>query len=518
MRRLSMAAAIAWICLACGGGSRSSSGGVPSAASDPVNFSTYLGSDGFDFVRDVAVDAQGNVYAVGGTRSTDLPTTGGTAQPTFAGVEDAFAVRFSPQGAILWSTYLGGASLDRAYAVELDGQGNVVIAGRAGAGFPVTAGALQAQFQGGMPNAVYPAQDGFVAKLDGTNGRLLWASYFGASVDQNIIRDIAVDTATGFIYLASSSDGGTFTPAVAASFQSGHRTSRIGGTDGVLAKLSGDGAQLAWATFVGGSGDEDATASVRVDAQGNPVILYSTVSDDAETTAGAYDDSLGGPRDFYVAKFALDGALIWATYLGGSDNEGTETHQLALRSDGSVVVASGSRSLDFVPGSISSYDDTHNGRGGAGTGAGTNYPTDCAIAILSAGGDALLAATYYGGRYGEACEGVGADGNGNVYVTGGTFSDNLPVTSGAFQSARPGTLSPFVAVFNRDLTQLRYGSYFGGNGDSVGRDLAVHGSAHFVFGGEVGAGFPLRNAARSNVSAATAHGGVADLTVALGPG
>ena len=137
--------------------------------------------------------------------------------------------------------------------------------------------------------------------------------------------------------------------------------------------------------------------------------------------------------------------------------------------------------------------------------------------MLAPGGGSLLAGTYYGGSVGDACEGVDVDADQNIYVTGGTYS-SLPTTSGAHQANRPATLSPFVAVFNRDLTALRYGSYFGGSGASVGRSLSVHAEGHFVFGGEMGAGFPLRNAVRSSVSGATAHGGVADLTVPLGPG
>lgn len=486
-----------------------------------VNFSTYLGNQNHDFVRDVAVDSSGNVYAVGGAESSDLPTTNGTAQPNFGGVEDAFAVKFNAQGQILWSTFLGGASLDRAYAVELDAQNNVVIAGRAGAGFPVTPGVIQPQFQGGTPGTVYPAQDGFVAKLNGATGTLMWASYFGANVDQHIIRDIAIDRTSGFIYLAGSSDPGTFTPVVAAAFLRGHRSARFGGEDGVLAKLSGDGATLPWATFIGGSDDERGTASVLIDSQGNPVVLYSTLSTDAETTAGAFDRTSNGQSDWYVAKVSSNGPLIWASYVGGSAWEGTETHNLAIRGDDSVVIAasSGSSAASGTPFPVTAgaYDSTYNGTGGSGTGAATNYATDCAIAILAPGGGSLLAATFFGGSAGESCEGVGADSNSNVYVTGGSFS-SLATTSGAYQQNKTANLAPFVAVFNRDLTALRYGSYFGGSGDSAGRSLVVHAEGRLVIGGEMGAGFPLRNPARSNVASGSAHGGVADLTVSLGPG
>ena len=526
---LTLAVALAALA-ACGGSDGGGGGGggnpppppPPPPGATTVNFSTYFGGNAFDFVRDVAVDSNGNVYVAGGSRSSDLPTTGGTAQPSFAGVEDAFVAKLGPQGQLLWATYLGGPSLDRAYAVELDPQNNVVIAGRAGSGFPVTAGALQTQFQGGTPGPVYPAQDGFVAKLNGANGTKLWATYFGASVDQHIIRDIAIDRGTGFIYLGAASDPGNFTAAVQAAFQNGHASNRRGGLDGVVAKLASDGASMPWATFVGGSDEEWGTASIRVDSQGNPVVLYSSTSTDNETTAGAFDRTSNGQVDWYVAKFASNGPLIWASYVGGAGNEATETHNLAMRSDGSIAIAASSGSngaggAAMLPVTNGAYDTTHNGFGGPGTGQGSNYASDCAIAVLAPGGGSLLAATFFGGTNGESCEGVDADSNGNVYVTGGSFS-TLPTTSGASQANRPAALSPFIAVFNRDLTALRYASFYGGSGNSVGRDLAVHSEGHVVIGGEMGEGFPLVRAVPSNVSTGNSHGGVADLVVPLGPG
>ena len=483
-----------------------------------VNFSTYLGNQLSDFVRDVAVDSSGNVYAVGGTYSSDLPTTNGTEQPSFGGYEDAFVVKFNPQGQIIWSTFLGGGELDRAYAVEVSGA-DVIVVGRCGASFPVTPGVIQTQFQGGqtVPNLYPHPQDGFVAKLRASNGTLVWASFFGATDDHAaIVRDVAVDPATGSIYLAASTDTGTYPQAILNAFQNGHQPNRRGGFDGVLAKLSADGTTMPWATYVGGTSDESTVPSVRVDTQGNPIVLFITRSSNAPTTPGTFDAVLNGVSDFYLAKYALDGSLAWATFVGGNSTEGVETHNLAIRTDNTLVIAGASSSTDF-PTQVGAYDDTNNGLGGNGTGAGTNYPSDCAIAIIAANGASLLAGTYYGGSVGEACEGVGADSNGNVYVTGATFS-SLPVTSGAYQSAMPATQSPFLAVFNRDLTALRYASYYGGSGSSAGRTLAVHAEAHFVFGGGMGAGFPLVNAARSIVASGVNHGGVADLTVPLGPG
>ena len=86
----------------------------------------------------IAVDSVGNAYVAGGTSSSDFPVTAGALQTTYAGppdnpdapdpAGDAFVSKFSPLGAVVWSTYLGGSLSDGAFAIALDGSGNVYIA------------------------------------------------------------------------------------------------------------------------------------------------------------------------------------------------------------------------------------------------------------------------------------------------------------------------------------------------------------------------------------------------------
>ena len=132
----------------------------------------------------------------------------------------------------------------------------------------------------------------------------------------------------------------------------------------------------------------------------------------------------------------------------------------------------------------------------------------------------LIAATFLGGQLGESCEGVGSDSNNNIYVTGGTFSPSpaFPTTAGAYQATRNSTISAFVAVFNRDLTALRYATYIGGAGNSTGRTTAVRAEGRFTIGGIGQNGWPLQNATGGAVSGGDDHGVIADLTVPLGPG
>ncbi|MGH9900681.1 MAG: SBBP repeat-containing protein [Pyrinomonadaceae bacterium] len=462
----------------------------PSPQGSPsLAFSTYLGGSQFEHIRDIATDSAGNVYVTGGTRSSDFPTTAGAYQrtpnpgtPENASIErfDVFVTKMDSAGRIVWSTLLGGPNYDRAYAIEVDGQGNVYVAGRAGRGFPVTAGSFQTSFQGGEEAAFYGPQDGFVAKLSPNGGQLLWASYFGTS-DPRIIRDLAVDSA-GNVYIASAHEFGSYPTAVNNAFNNGPR----GGQDGVAAKIKADGTQVLWATYLGGSAWEGGENSVRVDASGNPYVLLTTESSDATTTAGAYDRSYAGSQDLYVAKLGSgSGLLSWGTYLGGTGNESTETHEFAVDAAGNCYVAAPTTSTAF-PTTTGAYQRTFGG--------GTN---DVFVSKISADGARLVASTFVGGAGNDRPEGVAVDAAGNVYFTGTTTSANFPVTAGARQTTLNGSRDAIAVKLSASFGQLLYSTYMGGTGTEYGRGATADAQGNFFFGGETSSNdWPTLNAAQ----------------------
>ena len=131
-------------------------------ASYNLTFATYFGGSDGEQIRDICADAQGNMYVVGGSDGPDFPTTPGCFDDSFdgsgtmvqnAGHYDAIVAKFDAAGGLVWSTYIGGPDYDRAYGVEVDNAENVYVAGRAGPGFPTTAGSFQPDFRGTMPGA-----------------------------------------------------------------------------------------------------------------------------------------------------------------------------------------------------------------------------------------------------------------------------------------------------------------------------------------------------------------------------
>ena len=452
-----------------------------------LSFSGFIGGSQFDSVRDVAVDSQGNMYLTGGTSSPDFPVTPGAYQtthnpgtPDAPGISlfDVFVVKLDSTGKILWSTFLGGPNYDRAYAIEVDREGYVYVAGRAGRGFPVTPGAFQTSFMGGQEAAFYGPQDGFIAKLSPDGSRLVWASYFGTA-DPSIVRDLAVNQ-QGEVYIASGHTSGAYPTSVEGAFNN----AAAGDKDAVVAKLKADGSAVLWASYLGGSSWESNENSVRLDAAGNPYVLLTTESTDIPTTVDVYDRTYGGDQDFYVARLTPDkGNLVWGSFLGGPRNESTETHEFAVDAAGNVYVAGPTKSPDF-PTTEGAFQRTFSG--------GDN---EIIVAKLSADGKQLLASTFIGGAGNDRPEGMAVDDAGNVYFTGTTTSSNFPVTPDAFQLALHGTRDAVVVELAADFSHLRYASYLGGSGFEYGRAARVDKQGNFYLGGETDSNdWPVRDA------------------------
>lgn len=471
-----------------------SAAGIAQQAPFHLEFATYLGGSGSENFRDVAVDAEGNIYVTGGTSSPDFPTTPGAFDRSFAiggtalgtgGPMDVFVAKLSPAGQLIWSTYVGGPNYDRAYAIEVGRDGSVYIAGRAGPEFPTTPGTIQPAFGGDLTtgaNAAYGRQDGFIARLAPDGSRLLWATYFGGG-DSAIIRDVDIDP-NGDCYVVSPGNVNASHPHVTAG---AYDTTHNGGQDVVVAKVRADGARVIWGTFLGGSGDDGGGPSVRVDPWSRAVVVVGNTSSPNFPTPNGYDHSYGGGSpatgDAFLARLTPDGSdLVFATYLGGSSIEGCGTHNLAIGPQAEIVAAHWTRSNDLriLPGG---FQPGHHGQ------------TDAIVWKFSPAG-MLIANTYLGGSGGENVQGTAIDSSGNIYLSiDASTSADFPVTSTAFQPGHGGGADGAFVVLAADLTRMVYATYLGGRGQDGSREAALDRYGNYVCAGDTASpDFPLRNA------------------------
>jgi hypothetical protein len=313
-------------------------------AGSALLYSTYLGGSGSETARRVAVDNNDGAWLAGATDSLNFPTKN-AAQTQNAGGADVFAAKFdttqSGAASLVWSTYLGGGADDSQFsflsnaAIAVDPSGNAYVAGSTrSVNFPV-----RNAFQSANSNSF--AFDCFVTKFDAA-GALAYSTYLGGSGNDHCF-DIADDRA------GQAHDTGLTNSANFPLKNPLYSTSIIpqGGEDGFITKLSADGSQLVFSTYlmgsgVGGSSRGQAIALGPVESvyvTGRTMATNLRLKDPVQAAAG-------GDFDAFVTGLNNTGtALVFSTYLGGNQQDhGTG---IAVGTGGSVFVAGRVQSQNY---------------------------------------------------------------------------------------------------------------------------------------------------------------------------
>ena len=418
--------------------------GVAGAAIPERAWGTYVGATQDDVVVELATDAEGMLYACGTTRSTTGIATPDAFQPTTPGDrKDVFLMKFTPGGARVWGTYLGGVSDDECFGVAVDDAGNVAVVGiTLSADFDTTPDTVMPEFGGIGKN------DGFVVLFD-TDGQRLWGTYIGGALSDGL--DAVAFDADGALLVAGSSNGLGF------ALPGAHQPAHAGLQDALLIKLDPDGG-LVWGTYYGGTSSDIAT-SVAVGA-GTVYLGGYTGSSEGIGTPGVWQPAKAGSLDNFIARFDADGARLWATYYGGD----------GIESDGELEIPPG--------GGVVWAADTTSTAGIATPGAHKNFlggSRDALLARFDADGG-LTWGTYFGGAEDDQHGGVTVDPYGNLLLVGLTDSPSAIHTQDAYQTALAGEYDLFLAKFDPTGERL-WSTYYGGpayENNSTG-NVAVHG-------------------------------------------
>jgi hypothetical protein len=398
-------------------------------------YATYLGGSGSDCITgcSVAVDRAGAAYVVGGTVSSDFPTTYGAPDRTCGsdgrcngGALDGFVAKLSPDGSTLvYATYLGGSNVDWVRQVAVGPNGAAYVVGATYSDdFPVTAGAFDTTFNGGYVDA-------FVTKISPAGTAFAFSTFIGGTLG-----DLGMDIAlhAGTVYAVGYTNSYDFPTSPDA-----YDRSADGEYDAFLVRLSRSGARLRFGTYLGGSSIECLEGcAVGVTAAGDPIVAGATRSSNFPVTAGALDTTFGGgswcPCDGFVTEFDPDATrLVYSTFLGGSGAD--FVHDLAVGASGGATVVMETDS----PGLLTTAGAFHHRFGGGFS--------DAYVATLALDGSALTYGSYLGGK-GSDCLGdcAIALGPGPVAsVAGDTQGGGFPTTVGAFQPKRIGHIDSFAA-------------------------------------------------------------------------
>ena len=276
----------------------------------------------------VTVATDGSVYAVGHTSASNQLNTapayqiGNTTYGTnLIGGLDAFVVKYSPTGTRLWCRYLGGANDDSANAVAIGSDGHLYVAGQTRSPNWVSLSAS------GTANATNAA--GFLVKLATNNGAHVWSSYLDGAKDDAVT---AMRTASGaggetILFLGghtASSDflGSATNPGAAYA----------GNTDGFITRITDTSTafRVDWRRFEGGSANDRISA---LDMLTDGRLVAGGTSASGGWIADTGDNQTHhGMQDGFVALLnSTNGALSWATCIGGSDDD--QLHAIAAHAD-----------------------------------------------------------------------------------------------------------------------------------------------------------------------------------------
>jgi len=254
---------------------------------------------GFDEGRAIATDSMGNIICTGWYQSPTI--TFGKIILKNNGLRDAYVVKYTPAGELLWAQGFGAESSESCSAIATDSVGNIVIAGD----FRSSRFTLGAAV---LPNSGKDNSDAFMAKLD-PHGKILWAKSMGGNLG-DAATCIAIDHQGNVII------GGFFASSVLR-FKS-ITFANQGNYDVFLVKYNPSGSFL-WAKSCGGD-ELDNINSITADSSGNLYCFGGFGSH--KITFG--DISLIGTQaasyvhnDIYLAKYTSDGGVAWARKLGG---------------------------------------------------------------------------------------------------------------------------------------------------------------------------------------------------------
>jgi YD repeat-containing protein len=287
-------------------------------------------------------------------------------------------------------------------------------------------------------------------------GQLFYSTYIGGNAGDGM-QSIAINS-QGEAYIVGQVSSLDY-PTQGGSFGFG------GQSDLVVSKLSEDGSQLIYSTFIGGSeADCHWDCKIEVGIDGSAFVTGNTLSANFPTTAGAYDNILNG-ADVFLLKLNSEGTgLDYSTLFGGGSYD--YSHGIALESASAVYITGMTASAD-LPTTTGVYDNHFDGGQDAFV---AKFDT------LSSGADSLIYSTYVGGASADQGHGI-AVLDGMAYVTGQTLSTDFPNVN-AFDATANGSWDSIVFELNADGSNLVYSSYLGGSDNDcelVGdfRDCAI---------------------------------------------
>lgn len=428
---------------------------------DPIlDFSTYLGGPGQDWLWKVEMAADGNLIIAGGTQSPASPVLDPFQQPSVVSAAPII-LKMSPDGQrIIFYTILGRNGWDIANVLAVAKDGTITSGGiTRSSNFPLK-NAFQSEIKAVFDNA-------FVVRVSADGRSLVYSSYLGGSVRESAL-SVALDNA-GNAYFVGGTQSNDF-PLIKAL-----QTSASGA---FLTRISPEGKVL-FSTYFGGP-SSGALADVKWKSDGVLVLAGGTNADNLplkDPIQSAMTPIPGWPHA-YLAMIADDGSSIrYSSYVGGSS--ASWPRALAIDQRGRIYVT-GYANFRGFPLKNALYAEADGLHG--------------FLTVFDPTGQERLYSTLIPGADGHSI-GIAADGG--IIIGGDARSPDFPLKD-SLQPFRGGGIAGtdgFLMKFSPDGRTLLFSTAMGGNNGEFQRGLFVGpDKAIYVSGHTIATDFPVKNA------------------------
>lgn len=416
--------------------------------------------DAFGPAFELFSDQEGYIYISGNTRDPDYPVSENAYQKELKGEADAFVAKFTPEGALVFSTLIGGSSREHHTGLTVDEEGNVyLVGGTHSSDFPVTPDSYDIFFNGEKDWG----GDVFLVKLNPSGTHLEFATFIGGLAQETA--DVVHVDSEGNILIGGCTRSPDF-PVTEGAIDKEFR-----GFEAFISKFSADGKELLFSTFLGGSGN-DAISCITTDPENNIYAAGFTRSNDLPVTANALRKSGENTEesewwdgtDNYLVKLNKDGTRrLYSSYIGGKSRP---IESLGWYPPNILLVAGNTNSESFPVTRDALYKDYQGDRDGF-------------ISLFNAESLEPEYSTLIGGSGYDFIRAAFLLDHKQIVFAGETNSPDFPLTDAALDTVYPvsdstynsgffGNRKFFISVLDIENKQLRYSSfYYGGKRFSI---------------------------------------------------
>ncbi len=391
-------------------------------------------------------------------------------------------LQFYDDPGLCWGTYFGGNTGESARGIDVNNNNNQYITGETtSSDFPI---------QGNSSSNNANGNKVFISKFL-INHKLDWSTYYGGT-DHQIGNDVKCKS-NGNIFIVGTTCANDFPLKPKTGAQPTSTYTGSAGVGFILEFNTGGFSQ--WAIYFGSTGG-DQVLSLDFDNGSNFYIVGHgrTTNFPVKTLTGAYNQSIAGITDAFIAKFDNNCFLTWCTFYGGSNWEKGRTVKVDAQNNVYVHGVTGSSNFPTLdPGNNAYYDNSLGGNN-----------DDWIVKFSSSG--VRQWATLIGGSNdewvlsGDAGNSIAFDNQNNIYLVGATPSSDFPVDNslpGYYYGPPTNTWSDhagYIMEFNASNYSLMWSTFISGSGTGQVHlnAIDINSSNKILIGGSTGnANFPI---------------------------